>query len=59
MDMISRFETVRAVFLKHQDRVLFGTDLTLGWDPLDEPEHVDVATIRRFYDAHWRFIVYT
>ncbi len=48
-------EKVRSFFLKHQDRVLFGTDLTLGWDVFDEPEHIDAATIKQFYDAHWRF----
>jgi hypothetical protein len=46
-------EEVRSFFLKHQDRVIFGTDLTLGWDAFEE--HEDRAEIKRFYDAHWRF----
>ncbi len=44
---------VQSFFLKHQDRVLFGTDLTLGWGSSLEEE--DRAEITRFYDAHWRF----
>jgi predicted TIM-barrel fold metal-dependent hydrolase len=48
-------EKVRAFFLKHQDRVLFGTDLTLGWEVFEEPQHVDPETIRRFYNSHWCF----
>lgn len=43
----------RAFFLKHQDRVLFGTDLILGWDASEEPD--DVAEYERFYNAHYRF----
>jgi hypothetical protein len=46
-------EEVQAFFLRHQDRVIFGTDLTLGWDASEEQE--DRAEIKRFYDAHWRF----
>jgi len=45
-------EESRAFFLKHQDRVLFGTDLVLGWDAFEE---VDAAEMRRFYDDHRRF----
>ena len=48
-------ERVRGFFHKYQDRVLFGTDLTLGWDAFDEPEHDDLQTIKLFYDRHWRF----
>ena len=48
-------EMVRAFFLKHQDRVLFGTDLTLGWEAFDEPEHDNMETVKLFYDRHWRF----
>ena len=43
-------EEVRAFFIKHQDRVLFGTDLVLGWDIFDG--HKDQ---KHFYDAHYRF----
>jgi predicted TIM-barrel fold metal-dependent hydrolase len=47
-------EQVREFFLKHQDRVLFGSDLILGWDTFADEEG-DVAQYTRFYDAHWRF----
>jgi predicted TIM-barrel fold metal-dependent hydrolase len=46
-------EEVRAFFLKHQDRVIFGTDLTVGWNAFEEQG--DRAEIQRFYDAHWQF----
>ncbi len=47
-------DKVRAFFLKHQDRIIFGTDLTLGWGYTGEEEE-DMADIKGFYDAHWRF----
>jgi len=46
-------QEVRSFFLKHQDRVIFGTDLTLGWDDWQEQE--DQTQIKQFYAAHWRF----
>jgi hypothetical protein len=48
---------VRAFFLKHQDRVIFGTDLVLGWDAFGEGEKEgeDVGVFKSFYDRHWRF----
>lgn len=52
-------EKVRAFFIKHQDRILFGTDMglaekfiMLGSTGEDEPTLDDV---KPFYDAHWRF----
>ncbi len=52
-------ETVRAFFIKHRKRILFGTDLglsaqgiMLGSTGADEPTMADV---KPFYDAHWRF----
>jgi len=50
-------EEVRAFFLEHQDRVLFGTDLVLGWGAFEgeRAEQEDMAEIRRSYDAHRRF----
>ena len=47
----------RAFFLKHQDRVIFGTDLVLGWDAFGEGEEEgeDVGVFKSFYDGHWRF----
>jgi len=50
-------EEARAFFLKHQDRVLFGTDLVLGWDGFEsgEARQERVAKSKRTYDAHWRF----
>ncbi len=46
-------QKVREFLVKHQDRVIFGTDLTLGWDGFENQE--DRTEIRQFYDAHWRF----
>ena len=48
-------EEVRAFFLKHQDRVIFGTDLVLGWDIFESADQTDTAELKRFYDGHWRF----
>ena len=48
-------EEARAFFIKHQDRILFGSDLVMGWDAFDEQDEDDLAGIRRFYDLHWRF----
>ena len=52
-------DKVRAFFIKHADRILFGTDLGLGRASImlgstgeDEPSMADVTP---FYDAHWRF----
>lgn len=45
----------RAFFVKHQDRVIFGTDLVLGWDYAGEDDGEDVSEFGRFYDLHWRF----
>ena len=50
---------LRALFLRHQDRILFGTDLGVGQRSLmlgssgaDEPTAADV---KRFFSATWRF----
>lgn len=50
-------EEARAFFIKHQDRVLFGSDLVLGWEAFDEAEDEEegMAEARRFYDLHWQF----
>jgi predicted TIM-barrel fold metal-dependent hydrolase len=50
-------EALRAFFLKHQARVIFGTDLVLGWEALEDEEtgEEDIAGFKRFYDSHWRF----
>lgn len=48
-------EAVRAFFLKHQDRVVFGTDLTLDFDASGQEEDGDPAEVAAFYDAHWQF----
>jgi predicted TIM-barrel fold metal-dependent hydrolase len=45
-------EEARAFFIKHQDRVLFGTDLVLEPGQADK---LDLAEIKRFYDLHWAF----
>lgn len=49
-------EKVRAFFEKHQDRVLFGTDIVLGWDVLEDRMPRDLATFEDLYRAHWRFL---
>jgi predicted TIM-barrel fold metal-dependent hydrolase len=46
-------QEVRSFLLKHQDRVIFGTDLTLGWNAFEKQE--DQPKIKQFYDAHWCF----
>jgi predicted TIM-barrel fold metal-dependent hydrolase len=50
---------VRAFFIKHRKRIVFGTDLglakrmiMLGSVGREEPTRADV---KPFYDAHWRF----
>jgi predicted TIM-barrel fold metal-dependent hydrolase len=48
-------EEVRAFLVKHQDRVLFGTDLVLGWRAFEDEEAEGDEEIKRFYDEHWRF----
>jgi predicted TIM-barrel fold metal-dependent hydrolase len=48
-------EAVRAFFLAHQERILFGTDLVLGWDAFNAPEQVNVDGLVRFYDIHRRY----
>jgi predicted TIM-barrel fold metal-dependent hydrolase len=47
-------EEVRAFFLKHQDRVLFGSDLVLGWDVFDQGEQNE-GELEAHYQDHWRF----
>jgi len=48
-------EEVRAFFLKHQDRVLFGSDLMLGWDIFDQDVQGEVGELETLYGDHWRF----
>jgi len=48
-------QETRAFFLKHQDRVIFGTDLVIGWDVFDDRARQDVSEFNHFYDGHWRF----
>lgn len=48
-------EKVRALFVRHADRILFGTDLARTaalWSP--EKEYYD-RSMRDFYDLHWRY----
>jgi predicted TIM-barrel fold metal-dependent hydrolase len=48
----------RAFFIKHQDRVLFGSDLVLGWGAFggdEEPGPEAVTEAGAFYAAHRRF----
>jgi predicted TIM-barrel fold metal-dependent hydrolase len=49
-------EEGRAFFLKHQDRVVFGSDLVLGWgDTAQAFSKEDMAGALRFYAGHWRY----
>lgn len=47
-------EQVRAFFLKNQDRIIFGTDLTVGWSEFESVDP-EPAAFQRFYGIHWRF----
>ena len=50
---------MRAFFVKHQDRILFGTDIGLSARGImlgstgQNPPHVN--DIKPFYEAHWRY----
>lgn len=48
-------DEVRAFFIKHQERVLFGTDLVIGWSDADDRAPVDLARLKQSYDTHWRY----
>jgi predicted TIM-barrel fold metal-dependent hydrolase len=50
-------EEARAFFLKHQDRVLFGSDLVLGWNVFDQDMQGEDGKVEAeaFYGDHWRF----
>lgn len=52
---------MRAFFERHQDRILFGTDLGVGDDPSDlmlgstDGKPVTPDAVRRFFGATWRY----
>jgi len=46
-------DEARAFFIKHQDRILFGTDFMI--DDNEDGSTLDPAEVRRFYDLHWAF----
>jgi len=49
---------VREFFVKHQDRILFGTDWVLGWGEFVEGDAATTGLKGNFeerYAAHWRF----
>jgi hypothetical protein len=46
---------VRAFFIKHADRVLFGTDQVIGWSPGDGGIGRSSEEFKQIYNAHWRF----
>ena len=50
-------EKTRDFFLKHQDRILFGSDLVRGWRAAggEEARQADIAKIKLFYAGHWPF----
>jgi len=43
----------RTFFIKHQDRIMFGSDLVLGWSSPDGGRNT--GNYKAFYDVHWRF----
>ncbi|NUN13036.1 MAG: amidohydrolase family protein [Myxococcales bacterium] len=53
-------QKVRQMFVKHQDRILFGTDIGIGPHGLMLGSNGEIpptyADIKPFYDAHWRFL---
>jgi predicted TIM-barrel fold metal-dependent hydrolase len=52
-------DRVRALFIKHADRILFGTDFGLGPGHImlgsSGEEEPTMADVKPFFDAHWRF----
>lgn len=54
-------EKMRALFIRHQDRILFGTDLAVGPEPEDLMLGSNGATpptaadVERFWSATWRY----
>jgi predicted TIM-barrel fold metal-dependent hydrolase len=50
---------LRQLFIDFQDRILFGTDFmvsTGGYILGAGPRLTDEAEVKKFYDAHWRFL---
>jgi predicted TIM-barrel fold metal-dependent hydrolase len=47
-------DQVRSFFVGHQDRIVFGSDLVVGWEAFAE-EQESVTELKSFYDAHWRY----
>ncbi len=52
-------DKLREIFIRHHDRILFGTDMGYGGGHLTlgcpEPYPETPETTKRFFDAHWRF----
>jgi predicted TIM-barrel fold metal-dependent hydrolase len=48
-------EEARAFFLRYPDRILFGTDIVLGWHSPPALSDDDIAHYQRMYEQHWRF----
>jgi predicted TIM-barrel fold metal-dependent hydrolase len=47
---------VRAFFIKHQDRVLFGSDPVLGWDVVDTVA-LPVEVLAKLYARNARRLI--
>jgi hypothetical protein len=48
-------EQARSLFVDFQDRILFGTDIVLGWEVFGDWYAADRPSFKRFFDNHWRF----
>jgi predicted TIM-barrel fold metal-dependent hydrolase len=55
-----RSERVRGFFVKHQDRILFGSDIAVSDDYLmlgsNGAEVPQMPAVRPFYEAHFRYL---
>jgi predicted TIM-barrel fold metal-dependent hydrolase len=46
---------VREFFKKYQDRILFGSDLMMGWAKFEDRAPKTLLDFAKFYHAHWTF----
>ncbi len=46
---------VREFFTKYPERILFGSDLMMGWAKFEDRAPKTLADFAKFYNAHWAF----